>query len=790
MQALIFAVAEINMNPHILPNITLGFQIFDTCTVLRRATEGVLWMLSGYQESVPNYRCQKGAPLAAVIGDSGSTRSILMAHILGLYRYPQISYFSTSPVLSNRNLFPSFFRTIPSDEFQSQGLAQLVSYFGWSWVGLLASDNDYGLFGMQVVHQEISKAGACVAFTETILTGQPKRNAHHIVQIIKDSTAKVVVVLSSDSDFMPVVEELVRQNVTGKIWVASESWSTSSLLSKDRFKQVLVGTIGFAIHGGQMPGFIEYLNNLNPTKSLNDSFTQEFWQQTFSCKWLNQDNKADWMANSVIQTCTGAEKLEPSITDADSRITFNVYTAVYAISWALQNLFYCKPGSGPFQHGTCANISSFYPWQVRLLHYIKAVNFETSDGSQIVFDSNGDPPAMYDIVNWNISTEGILEHVIVGSYDSRAPNGHTLKLDAAAIIWNTGDFQVPVSKCSPSCPFGFRKVTLPGKPICCYECIACPYGEISNHTDAMECHQCSWDTWPNFRQEKCLPKTVEFLSYKEPLGVYIGAIAISSSAVPLGILGVFICYGSTPIVRANNRYLSCLLLVSLSLCFLCSLAFIAHPQPETCLFRQVAFGIVFALCISCVLAKTITVVIAFKATRPGSTFKKWTGFRVTFSVIGTCILIQICVCTIWLSLYPPFLEIDIQTKPGIIIIGCNEGSPTAFWIMLGYLGVLATLSFIVAFLARRLPDSFNEAKFITFSMLAFLSVWISFVPAYLSAHGKYTVAMEVFAILSSSWAMVICIFVPKCFIIIFKPQMNSKQHILRNNAKSGRTNHL
>ncbi|XP_031754151.1 vomeronasal type-2 receptor 26 [Xenopus tropicalis] len=270
----------------------------------------------------------------------------------------------------------------------------------------------------------------------------------------------------------------------------------------------------------------------------------------------------------------------------------------------------------------------------------------------------------------------------------------------------------------------------------------------------------------------------EFLSYETPLGFSLAAIASFSSLVPLIIWGVFMYYKETPIVRANNYSVSCLLLLSLFLCFLCSLGFIGYPQPEKCLLRQVAFGMVFALCISCVLAKTITVVIAFNATKPGSRLRKWTGVKVPYFLILCCALIQLCICVIWLIFFQPFHELDIDTKPGIIIVNCNEGSPTAFWCMLGYLGLLASMSFIIAFLARRLPDSFNEAKLITFSMLAFLSVWVSFIPAYLSARGMYTVAMEVFAILSSSWALMVCIFLPKCFIILFRPNMNSREHLM------------
>uniref|UniRef100_F6QQ52 G-protein coupled receptors family 3 profile domain-containing protein n=2 Tax=Xenopus tropicalis TaxID=8364 RepID=F6QQ52_XENTR len=787
LQALIFAVEEINVDPELLPNVTLGYQVYDTCFTLQKAAEVTLSVLSGGKEIAPNYHCLKRAPLAGIIGDSWTTTSILMAQILGLYRYPQISYFATNPILSDRNLFPSFFRTIPSDEFQMRGLAQLITHFGWTWVGLLANDNDYGQFGLQMVKQEIINGGGCVAFAENILTGQPNRNAPHLANIVKRSTAKVVVMITSDFDFVAVMEEMLRQNVTGITWIASEAMSTSNFLSHKSLKSIVLGTIGFAIHRGKMPKFTGYLNSLSPSKNLHDSFISEYWEQIFSCKWPNQEDLNTGMKNLTVKACTGSEKLGSRQTEEYHRVSLNVYTAVYAFAWALHHLQNCTPGTGPFQHGNCANISSFHPWQ--LLHYLKNVNFKTKDGSQVFFDAKGNPPPIYDIVNWCASDNGILEPATVGSYDLNAPDGKTLTIDTVGITWNSNETQftflklglnlyVPVSKCSPSCAPGSRKVIEPGKPTCCYECARCPQGKISNQTDAVECHPCSWDTWPNLRRTECIPRMAEFLSYETPLGFSLAAIASFSSLVPLIIWGVFMYYKETPIVRANNYSVSCLLLLSLFLCFLCSLGFIGYPQPEKCLLRQVAFGMVFALCISCVLAKTITVVIAFNATKPGSRLRKWTGVKVPYFLILCCALIQLCICVIWLIFFQPFHELDIDTKPGIIIVNCNEGSPTAFWCMLGYLGLLASMSFIIAFLARRLPDSFNEAKLITFSMLAFLSVWVSFIPAYLSARGMYTVAMEVFAILSSSWALMVCIFLPKCFIILFRPNMNSREHLM------------
>ncbi|XP_069072214.1 vomeronasal type-2 receptor 26-like [Pleurodeles waltl] len=341
---------------------------------------------------------------------------------------------------------------------------------------------------------------------------------------------------------------------------------------------------------------------------------------------------------------------------------------------------------------------------------------------------------------------------------------------------------VPVSVCSPSCPKGFRKAIRPGKPICCFECFPCRLGEITNHADSLECFRCPWDQWSNEDRDQCIPKSTDFLSYKETFGAILAASSIFSSVIPIIIMGLFFCYRNTPIVKANNTNLSFLLLMSLTLCFLCPLTFVGCPTEKKCLIRQAAFGTIFSLCVSCILAKTFVVVIAFKATKPDSNLRRLVGPYMSYMIIISGTLIQVVLCVLWLVYAPPFSEYNINIHPGLIIVECNEGSPIAFWCMLGYLGFLATISFIMAFLARKLPDSFNEAKFITFSMLAFLGVWLSFIPAYLSTRGKYVVAMEIFAILSSSSSLVSCIFFPKCYIILFRSEINTKEHLMGRDA--------
>ncbi|CAJ0946830.1 unnamed protein product [Ranitomeya imitator] len=292
------------------------------------------------------------------------------------------------------------------------------------------------------------------------------------------------------------------------------------------------------------------------------------------------------------------------------------------------------------------------------------------------------------------------------------------------------ELEAPVSRCSESCPPGSRKLPFPGQPSCCFKCVPCSQGEISNGTDATDCSKCPWNKWPSDERDRCLQNQLNTSPMKRP------------------ILGLLICNKTTPIVRANNYTISCLLLICLSLCFLCSLEFIGYPERLKCILHEMAFGLIFALCVSCILAKTILVMIAFRATKPNK-MDQSSGLlpgNLCRNCHSDSYLYNVAY---FFSSFPP--EYNLKAKSGVLIIECNRGSSTAYWLTLGYLSFLALTSCPVAFLARQLPDRFNEAKFITFSMLAFLTVWVSFIPASLSTSGKYTVAMEIFAIMASSW---------------------------------------
>ncbi|XP_028274923.1 extracellular calcium-sensing receptor-like [Parambassis ranga] len=785
-----FTIDEINRSSKLIPNVTVGYSLYDNCATLGIGFSAALSMASGEEKQFSlQETCLGTPPVIGIVGDPFSTFSIATSNVLGLFKLPIVSYFATCSCLSDRQRFPSFFRTIPNDSFQVHAMIQILKHFGWTWAGLLVSDDDYGLHVSRSFPPDLTRSGGgCLAYSEILPWTNHQNEYRRIVNVMKKSTAHVVIVFAHQIQLIQLMEEVVKQNVTGLQWIASEAWTLVDGLHTPDFMPFLSGTLGIAIRRGEIPGLRDFLLRINPEQHHNDdyknSMVKQFWEHTFQCRF--SPPPAGWVeAEGAV--CTGQEDIKNVKTDlldvSELRPEYNIYKAVYALAYALDDMLHCVPGRGPFSEHSCASLQTLEPWQ--LMYYLEKVNFTTPFGDQVSFDENGDALPIYDIMNWQWLSDGRIKVQTVGDVKRSASGGEILTLDEGKIFWNFELKQPPRSVCSESCPPGTRMVRKKGQPVCCFDCIPCSEGMVSNETDSMDCTSCPEDFWSSPQRDHCVPKGTEFLSYHEPLGICLTTASLLGTFISAVVFGIFTYHRSTPMVRANNSELSFLLLVSLKLCFLCSLLFIGRPRLWTCQLRHAAFGISFVLCVSCILVKTMVVLAVFKASKPGGgTNLKWFGAMQQRGTVLALTCIQAAICTAWIVSASPAPYKNTQYHNDKIVYECVVGSTIGFTALLGYIGLLAILSFLLAFLARNLPDNFNEAKLITFSMLIFCAVWVAFVPAYVNSPGKYADAVEVFAILASSFGLLGALFGPKCYIILLRPERNTKKAIMgRGNTK-------
>ncbi|KAI4875128.1 hypothetical protein NFI96_025532, partial [Prochilodus magdalenae] len=704
VQTMVFAIEEINRDPALLPGVKLGYRILDSCDHVHTSLQSALSLVNGssappMEESVASsLHCLSKAPVPAVIGLASSTPTRAVAHILGPFEIPLISYFATCTCLTDKRVYPSFLRTVPSDVFQVRALVQLMAHFGWRWVATIGTDEDYSRYGIQAFTEQLEEWGGCVAFHRTLPKVPTEAQISAIADALEASTARVVVVFATEGQLLELLFEVARRNLTGWQWVASEAWVTAQILTAPEFQHVLAGTLGFSFKGANISGLSEFLLRVLPSPGPGSVFTNQFWEEQFGCRLPYEST--EFVGRPI---CTGLEDLsliESSYTSASPvRVSYNVYKAVYAIAHALHSLLQCTPeGSEP---KGCNTGSEFTPGQ--LLHHLKRINFTNQFGEKVYFDQNGEPVPLYDIINWQKDGNGEIQFQKVGSYDGSTPYGEQLEMDKDSIEYAGGQIKVPVSLCTSPCPPGTRQATRPGQPVCCFDCLPCAEGEFTNTSGATECIKCPMYYWSNAERVACVAGIEEFLSFQEIMGIILVALALIGVGAATAVSVIFFLFRATPIVKANNSELSFLLLLSLKLCFLCSLVFMGRPSLWSCQARQAAFGISFVLCISCILVKTIVVLLAFRSTMPGSTSIKRFGPSQQRAFIVACTAGQAVLCMGWLALAPPVPYKNTSYQGGKIVLECKDVWPLGFYMVLGYIGLLSCVCFVLAFLGRKLP---------------------------------------------------------------------------------------
>ncbi|XP_070812757.1 vomeronasal type-2 receptor 26-like [Pituophis catenifer annectens] len=658
----------------------------------------------------------------------------------------------------------------PKEGFHYPSIVQLLLHFRWTFIGLFASDTEEGENFMRIFPPMLVRSGICVVISQLFSTTG-------YTVYLRDSLSKwrQVNVFVHFIEFDSIWERILPFHLTfmrlpgpieGKVWILTNF--AGYPMNKRRLYKYIHSVWNFA-----------YLGKGRPMDSAFEPYffvEEKFQDHYFRCS----------LSNNVFSVkgrrrCTQKAPLETEWKRNRLRAPneYQYYSLMKTLAQALNAAYSSRWRRRRKEGEKTLGSPRLQPWQFHL--FLEKNEFCNISYFKLYLDQNGEITA--DL--------GIRGFLVLPKEDARRETlAYSLR---QRFIIREGvlsrlkllNKSLPQSKCVESCHPGFVKRAREGEPVCCYDCVPCPEGTFSTQEDTEKCTKCPDDKYPNEARVQCMSKVITFLSYEEYLGIILVSFALLFFLTTDLVLIIFTKYRETPLVKANNRDLSYILLVSLLLSFLSSSLFIGQPRKTTCLLRQTVFSLIFSVAISSLLAKTITVVLAFLATKPGNRVKRWLGKSLANSIILSSSAVQILICSIWLGVSPPFPDSDLHSQPGEIILQCNEGAVVMFYVTLSYMGFLAAICFTVAFLARNLPGAFNEAKLITFSMLVFCSVWVTFVPTYLSTKGKYMVAVQVFSILASSAGLLGCIFIPKCYIILLRPDLNTKEQLTaRSNVKT------
>ncbi|XP_075629231.1 taste receptor type 1 member 1 [Balearica regulorum gibbericeps] len=755
-QAMRFAVEEINNSSTLLPNVTLGYDIHDTCSepANLHATLRALARKGGQEvEVLPTFRRYEPEAVA-VIGPDSTRLALTTAAVLGVFLVPEISYEASLEALSLKRFYPSFLRTIPSDRQQVKAIFLLLQRFGWTWVVLLGSDNAYGRDGLDALYKLLTASDVCVAYRGIIPVNRDASSPElrNLVRILTDVRVNVTVVFANRGSARPFFEVVVQRNITGMVWVGSEDWSLDQTIWQVPGIQSIGSVIGMSVEKTAST----MLERFESWKTAEESTAPERAGSTEAGGGTGGGAQL-----RCTQRCTGCRLLAAAPDMYDAQASFNVYSAVYAVAHGLHDLLGC--GSGACSKGTV------YPWQ--LLQKIKQVNFSLYK-SHISFDASGDIHKGYDIVMWNWSGLSWAFDVI-GTF---SVNPDRLSVDQGKILWHTKDRQAPTSVCSEACQPGEKRLQR-SHHRCCFSCVACPSGTFLNRSDPYGCQPCRVDEWAPARSEACFNRTVEFLSWSEPLSWALLTPTVLLMLLMAGLAVLFALNASTPVVKSAGGKMCFLMLGSLACACSSLFYYFGEPTRQACLLRLPLFAISFTVFLSCVATRSFQIICIFKLNaRWPALYEAWLRRRGPPLFIAASTAAQAVLCLVAEAASPSAPQRDYGASAERVALECAPSAAASRTAAAAYTVLLSACCFALSYAGKDLPASYNEAKSLTCSLLLHLACSAAVLCTQGVFRGREEAAARVLSALCTLGALLGGYFLPKAFVILLRPRLNTPEH--------------
>ncbi|XP_022098847.1 metabotropic glutamate receptor 7-like isoform X2 [Acanthaster planci] len=769
LEAMVYALDSINNDDDLLPGITIGAYILDTCSRDTYALEQTMEFVTSTIARIDlnAFTCPNGSkpeyqppqPTIGVVGAASSPVSTMVANILRLFKIPQVSYASTSPELSDKSRYDYFLRVVPPDTYQAQAMLDIVTALGWTYVSTVASAGNYGENGISTFRNLSRSSGICLTDPEVIPRDATDGTFDKLVKYLsKAEHARGVVTFASETDIRRLLAAVARANQTGHfIWIGSDDWGTKPNPVEGQ-EAVAEGSITLLPAGSLDKGFDEYFTSLTPKNGSSRVWFQEYWEKTFHCTF----DAFKALKQGATKLCTGHEALSEETYEQEGKISF-VVDAVYAFAHALNNIQQdlCNRSAG-----LCPEVLSVDGW--RLLEYMKNVSFEGSSGT-VRFNKDGDRPGSYQLYQFQRTARDEYRYVPIGTWADK------LSLNRTYVSWAGSNPDVaPESVCSLPCNTakGEKRRKRPGDE-CCWLCVNCePYQYL---VDEWTCRNCTPGFQPRWDRRGCEEISSEYLTWDSPWAIPPTLLAVIGIVCTVFVIAVFVRFNNTPIIRASGRELCYVLLFGILATYVAVFTLIARPSTLTCCLRRMMLGLSVVISFSALYTKTNRVYRIFNSGKRSVRRPKYTSPRSQMVICFGLVSVQLVGATLWLAIDPPKA---IKTFPSWhqVILECAV-TDLSLVLSLSYAMVLIVMCTLYAFKTRKMPENFNEAKFIAFAMYTTCVVWVAFIPIYIgtsSTDYKIQQTLLCLCFIVSATVTLGCIFVPKIYIVMFAPQKNKK----------------
>ncbi|XP_033635600.1 metabotropic glutamate receptor 3-like [Asterias rubens] len=769
VEAMVYAVSYVNNNTSLLPGLRLGFEIYDSCysdiwtlkkglnfipPEMRRACweKNVTSGSRGYGIS-----CLHGKRVAGVVGSQKSASSSELTILLGLYQIPQVSYLSTIDSLS-KVAYPYFFRVVPSDRHQVNAIMDIVQYYGWTYVSLLFSDDEYGENGYYEFSKQVTaNDNVCLAYTKEISTSFSEEYYDEIVANLRTdpyNRAVAVVLFAHLEEAVMLLGAVERNKAVGEFtFIASDGVGNFGRQGLEKVEHAAMGMITVVPFSERLQDFDTFFydslnaNNPNP------------WTKEYLAVY---SEKCDFFGVCGNET----DLLSPH----ETLVIDSVMSFAHALNSMLitecggsENLEYCP---------LVANIDG------KLLRsYLMETTFTSLSNGQVAFDGNGDGKVRYKIRNLN-SAWGLTSFKDVGSWEELT----VLDIKDSSIRFYTNDtdglpFFVPLSVCSSPCPQGYRKEFFDEERKCCWHCIKCVDNAIV--LNQTLCQECAPPEWPDANRTDCRPVDVFYMSWGTIEGTVVTIMSGVAFLEAMLVLLFYFTQYKQRIMRRSDPVLCLFIYGGIILATVAALSSTFTPSPGLCVVTRMGPSFAYSLMFAPFAMKSTRLYRVFakaKQTDSEEEAELWSLTR-QLVILGFVWATEICISIAWIIVFPPdvsnqftFQDDSTGGESVNLLIACNiqlHESVTEICFSL----VLLFVTLVFSVLARQLPDNYHEVQFCAFasagSMLVIVGAYAAGFGTATSAVSSVSIMYRSLGMIANSILMMSCIFIPKMYVIFF-----------------------